>query len=440
LSHAQRLNRDCDCVGTDVPALQHALDTQFAASRGGATLLETHPHLFSAAPVFVGSGHMRQVERVIQAIGVVVGNPGYRQGALARAPAIAQAAKAARGVFFGYDFHITPAGPKLIEINTNAGGALLNIELLRAQQACCPPVADYLRAAQAPERAEAGILDMFAAEWRLARGEQPLKTVAIVDDDPTSQYLFPEFLLFQRLLAQRGIDTLIADARELELLDGALTVDGRRIDLVYNRTTDFYFAADSHQALRAAYETDAAVITPHPHAHALYSHKANLTTLTDPAALRAMGIPADVMTTLLEGIPRTVHVEGSADAWWRDRARWFFKPAQGFGSRGTYRGDKLTRRVFEEIMAGGYVAQEFAAPAERRRSAESGQACYKFDLRSYVYDGKQQLLAARLYQGQTTNFRSPGGGFAPVYLLSDPVPGTEGATGGLSATGLCLPS
>jgi hypothetical protein len=25
-------------------------------------------------------------------------------------------------------------------------------------------------------------------------------------------------------------------------------------------------------------------------------------------------------------------------------------------------------------------------------------------------------MAARLYQGQTTNFRSAGGGFAPVYI------------------------
>jgi hypothetical protein len=150
-------------------------------------LLETHPHLFSAAPVFVGGGHMRQVEKIIQAIGVVVGNPGYRQGALARAPAIARAPQAARGVFFGYDFHITPAGPKLIEINTNAGGALLNIELLRAQQACCPPVADYLRAAQAPERAEAAILDMFADEWRLARGAQPLKTAGVSTSSTTAR-------------------------------------------------------------------------------------------------------------------------------------------------------------------------------------------------------------------------------------------------------------
>jgi hypothetical protein len=38
------------------------------------------------------------------------------------------------------------------------------------------------------------------------------------------------------------------------------------------------------------------------------------------------------------------------------------------------------------------------------------------DIRAYVYNGEIQLLAARLYQGQTTNFRTQGGGFAPVFV------------------------
>ena len=38
----------------------------------------------------------------------------------------------------------------------------------------------------------------------------------------------------------------------------------------------------------------------------------------------------------------------------------------------------------------------------------------KADIRCYAYRGKPLLYAARLYQGQTTNFRTPGGGFAPV--------------------------
>ena len=40
----------------------------------------------------------------------------------------------------------------------------------------------------------------------------------------------------------------------------------------------------------------------------------------------------------------------------------------------------------------------------------------KVDVRNYVYDGNVQLLAARLYQGQTTNMRTAGGGFAPVFM------------------------
>ena len=45
------------------------------------------------------------------------------------------------------------------------------------------------------------------------------------------------------------------------------------------------------------------------------------------------------------------------------RKNWFFKPAAGFGSRAAYRGDKLTKRVFEEILQGGYIAQEIVPPS-----------------------------------------------------------------------------
>jgi len=38
-------------------------------------------------------------------------------------------------------------------------------------------------------------------------------------------------------------------------------------------------------------------------------------------------------------------------------------------------------------------------------------------VRCYVYEGQVQLLIARLYQGQTTNFRTAGGGFALVRVL-----------------------
>lgn len=117
---------------------------------------------------------------------------------------------------------------------------------------------------------------------------------------------------------------------------------------------------------------------------------------------------------MLAGIPRTEIVTAeNAERLWSERRTRFFKPFAGFGSRAAYRGDKLTKRVWQDILAGEYVAQALVLPGERVISADASAQALKFDLRDYVYDGEVQWVAARLYQGQTTNFRTPDGGFAP---------------------------
>jgi hypothetical protein len=415
---AERLNRECRCVGTDVPALHRWLEVDLAGRGLSQPIVATNPHLFSDLPVFIADEHARQMQRVIDAVEIVARLPAYRESALSRALAIAQAAPAALGVFMGYDFHVAESGPMLIEINTNAGGALLNVAMRRAQQACCPEVADYFNRRPSADQLEDQLFQMFVAEWRLARGERPLERIAIVDDDPRSQYLFPEFLLAQRLFESRGVQAVVAAADRLTCDGSALWHDGQRIDMVYNRLTDFYLSeVPAHAALAQAYAADLAVITPHPHAHALYSDKRNLALLTDEHELRSMGVPGDSIEVLLHHIPRTVCPRGDEEHWWADRKRWFFKPSQGFGSRGSYRGDKMTRRVFAEVMQSDYVAQMLIPPSERSRGTETDRAIFKLDVRNYAYAGKTQLIAARLYQGQTTNFRTSGGGFAPVYLV-----------------------
>jgi hypothetical protein len=313
-------------------------------------------------------------------------------------------------VFFGYDFHIGGAGPRLIEINTNAGGAFLNIAARDAQVACCDASLDYLRQLATGPQLEEVVIEMFRHEWRLARGDVPLRSVAIVDDAPESQFLYPEFLLAQKMFESRGIVTRIADVSAFALAGDELVLDGERIDLVYNRSTDFYFDSGRSAILRQACERDLAVVTPHPHGHALYANKRNLVLLSDGAGLAGLGIAPDVIATLARVIPVTREVKGDDATWWNERKDWFFKPESGFGSRGTYRGDKMTRRVFAEVMNGEYIAQELTPPGERLRM--------KADIRCYTYEGRIQLMAARLYQGQTTNFRTAGGGFAPVYVTA----------------------
>jgi hypothetical protein len=94
----------------------------------------------------------------------------------------------------------------------------------------------------------------------------------------------------------------------------------------------------------------------------------------------------------------------------------FFKPARGYGSKAAYRGDKVTRAVWAEIVASGFVAQAFAPPGERMVRVDGVLVARKMDVRLFTYAGEVILVAARLYQGQTTNFRTPGGGFSPVLL------------------------
>jgi hypothetical protein len=253
---------------------------------------------------------------------------------------------------------------------------------------------------------------MFVAEWRRSGRAGLPRRIAIVDDAPEQQYLYPEFLLFAQLFRRFGIEAQILAPQELAFVDGVLRDAQGPVDQVYNRLTDFAFEAAAHAPLRAAYLADAAVITPHPRAHALYADKRNLSLLTDEALLRSWGVREATIAELQRGIPRTRIVSAAdGERLWAERRKLFFKPAAGYGSRAAYRGDKLTRRVWGEILAGTHVAQEVVLPSERRLGPETAM---KVDVRNYVYDGRVQQLAARLYQGQTTNMRTTGGGFAPV--------------------------
>jgi hypothetical protein len=170
--------------------------------------------------------------------------------------------------------------------------------------------------------------------------------------------------------------------------------------------------------LRDAYAAGAVVLTPHPRAHALHADKRNLIALSDDETLAAWGVAEFDRDLLKAVVPQTRMVTAARSGeLWAERRRLFFKPVAGYGGKAAYRGDKLTRRVWDEIQAGDFVAQALVPPGERAIEVDGVQSDLKFDARAYTYDGKVLLLAARMYAGQTTNFRTPGGGFAPVVVV-----------------------
>ena len=420
---ADRLNTDCHCVSLDRAGLEAELERVSPGFH--AEVMAGRPHLFSDSVAFVSAEHVQRMARLVAAVERVVALPAYREHVLAWAPSSARHRSAAPGVFLGYDFHLGATGPQLIEINTNAGGGLLNALLARAQKACCDDVEALLPGDLAGDTPEHLFLEMFRAEWQAfaatVGASDTVKRIAIVDEAPLTQYLYPEFVLFKRLFEHAGIEAVICDPQELALRDGALWYGGHgasRIDLVYNRLTDFALEAPANAALRAAWLSDTALITPHPQAHALYADKRNLVALCDDALLARWGVDAETRTTLANKIPRTeLVVPEHADDLWARRKALFFKPAAGYGSKAAYRGDKITKRVFDEVLAGNYIAQALVPPSSRTLRVDEAPVELKLDLRNYVYAGHVQLIAARLWQGQTTNFRTPGGGFAPVLTV-----------------------
>lgn len=416
--NADALNRECQCRTLDRELLRRHLEREPQLQGLLAALRDTRPSLFAATAVFVSHNVFLRIRQGIRAIERVIALPSYQSAALSRAPDVAHHEFGPLGAFTSYDFHIGPRGPRLIEINSNAGGALLAAALAQAQQACCEPMCAISDDVPAPRDAEQRFIRMFLSEWQRQRAGEKPGNLIIVDDDPATQYLAPEFELFRRLVERRGIASAVADAEALQWREGRLWNAGHPVDMVYNRLTDFYLQEPRHAALREAWLAGAVVLTPHPRTHALYADKRNLVSLSDESLLQSWGVSQEDRTTLRDLIPQCALVDASnAEQLWARRKHLFFKPAAGFGAKAAWRGDKITRRIWAEVVAGTYLAQELVPPAERMAPLDGTPRRLKFDLRAYTYGGEIQLLTARMYAGQTTNFRTPGGGFAAVVVL-----------------------
>jgi len=321
----------------------------------------------------------------------------------------------------GYDFHVGPEGPRLIEINTNAGGALLNG--LHTASICNPErLACVCRELLPVDAMEERLFATFAAELEAARPGATLARAAIADDRPGAQPLRAEFALFRELFERRGVRASVRDVAELERVPGGLAAGGERLDLVYLRDTDWLLEAPRSRALREAYLADEVCVTPSPREHHLLAHKARLALFASAAALEALGAaPADA-ALLASLVPETRLLdELGLEVAWRTRREWFFKPGAAFGSRAVYRGDKISRRKLEEIAAtGGFVAQRRVDPGRTAVQTDAGLREMKFDVRAYAYRDEVLLLGARAYEGQVTNLRTPGGGFSAICVVRAP--------------------
>ena len=368
------------------------------------------------------------IRRAVAALFRIAHLAAYQARVDAGADAVARHRPPNHAVFMGYDFHLTPAGPRLIEVNTNAGGALLNG--LHTASLCPPEPLACLCADLIPlDTMRDRLLGTFRAEFAAARPGARLARVAIADDQPEQQFLREEFELFREGFESAGIAAAVCDVRALERRPGAgLWLRGEPVDLVYLRDTDWLLEQPRSAALRAAYLADEGIVTPSPREHHLLAHKARLALLSSESVLREFGATPAEIALLADVVPEAIALDTlGIDTAWRTRRDWVFKPGASHASRAVYRGDKISRHKLDEIAAiGGFVAQRRIEPGALEVATLEGPRRMKFDVRAYAYRDEVLLLGARVYEGQVTNFRTAGGGFSAICVVrgasAGPVP------------------
>jgi len=289
-------------------------------------------------------------------------------------------------MFTSFDFHITPEGPRLIEINTNAAGALLVDALERFNQ-IDSPLPPFIPA----------IRQMF--ETVFAEGHR----IAIVDEDPHTQKTRFEFKMVAGLLESWGWNVRICAPDTLNWNGQSLTdCAGHRFDGIYNRSCDFELQSPISQSLKIAFEQGFR-ISPHPDEYRRIADK------------RKLGEFATMDHRLIkQWIPPIIEVASCDRDWlWSHRKGLFFKPIGSYGSKAAYKGDRISRKTFESLWSQPMIAQQYAPPA----TTLVNDVEFKYDIRVYTFAGKIQLVGARLFQGQVMNFKIQGGGFAPIHWV-----------------------
>lgn len=362
----------------------------------------------SQLPATLPRRDLWQMLRLVRLLFQLSCRESYRQLVYPELPEVARFDPGHASLMMGYDFHLTPDGARLIEINTNAGGGYI-AWLSEAQAHENYPIL-------LSERIQKRLLDSFRQEWRDFSGsDRPLQRIVIVDEDPSEQPLYPEMVACRDWLRKQGLSVEIAPPAALNAGDDGVFLEGAKIDLVYNRHCDFYLAELVMTGLRQAYLQRKVCLSPNPFAYGLLADKRRMILWSDPARVAQLGLEPAEQKLLPRLVPYSRLLQDcELDAVWAQRKKYVFKPVAKFGSRGVLMGKSISRKRFSELDAAITLVQQVESPSVET-SAEGDK--FKVDLRLFVYRDRLLGVGARLYQGQVTNLRTVGGGFAPIKLI-----------------------
>jgi len=353
----------------------------------------------SEIPIPVPHEHFLRMYRFVCIMWQLKQHSEYLAGLQSDLPEAADIEPETPSVLMGYDFHLTPDGPKLIEINNNAGGLYIDDG--------SDGNGRWLPQPALPEWHEpltARLCNMFPATWR---------HIAIMDEDVSRQYMYPEMLAYAELLESEGRNVCVVSPGDIRTRSDGLYIGEVRLDAIYNRHTDFYLERPELAHIRKAYEEGLVQLNPHPRSYALLGDKGRMVDWWKKGFLEHF-LPQEEIKLIRNIVPESHRLKDvDSGELWDERKHWVFKPAARHGGKGVVLGKAMSRKRFAELAPGETILQRYVPPSMVELKGEH----FKLDVRLYTHGSRLLALAGRIWQGQVTNFRAEGSGWVPLSIV-----------------------
>lgn len=360
--------------------------------------------LAMASPVAISRLDFEQMLEFSRLVFGLKDNAAYLAELKDMLPAAASIKTGWPSVLMGFDFHLTPDGPRLIEINNNAGGLYIGQgHWLPQPELSQQEWADGGSAL--PTSLQDRLAAMFPEVWQ---------SIAIMDEDVEQQYMYPEMCAYADLLRLHGRQVFLVSPANLKAGPDGLSCEGIHIDAIYNRHTDFYLESQELAHIRMAYEQGKVVLNPHPRSYALIGDKSRMVDWWQPGLLEAC-LDEDAARLIRRITPETRRLlDMDREKAWEDRKNWVFKPAARHGGKGVLLGRAMSRKRFDSLDVADTIVQQLVPASEVDISGHT----MKLDIRLYMHGADLIALAGRVWRGQVTNFREPGSGWVALAIES----------------------
>ena len=281
------------------------------------------------------------------------------------------------------------------------------------------------------------LLEALLQSYRDWGGSAPKPQIAIVDWEEVPTW--SEFEILQARFEKMGVPTLIADPRHLEWDGKSLTVEDKRIDLVYRRVliNDIVAKPGECSALVKAYAAEAVCVANNfrckiPHVKAFFAvltdeQNGALFSLSERELIREH-IPWTRVVADVQTAHYGEHVELLALIR-KARENLVLKPSDEYGGSGVTLGWETSEAAWDEAIEraltaknGAWIVQE-RIPIRREifpYIAQAGRVDYRdmlVDFAPYLFRGKLSGFLTRLSSTGLANVTS-GGGQVPAFRVA----------------------